>query len=549
MSLFLPERSYPVVFFVIVVAYCLFYAPYGINETDGGFITGLAWQVLSGKTLYQDIIYVRPPLSVWLRVLELKVLPEAWSVLGERYFFYIKVAFYTWLASDLLSKGAARWVLAIMGFIISVHSYPACAWHTIDGILYAVLALWLYAGRSRNTPATWLRSVLAGLCFCAALLCKQSFYPLLAVFPIVFLFWDQSQKKQRLLGFSIGTLGAILLFFNYLYQNNTLESYLQLTGSAASGGQALQHSLIDYLRIKPALALFTLILLTPVGWWFWKQAKVTTAAITWYLWLGLLVAAYVIDIWQRQEFTAPFSQARLLFLVGLTYAFGQFVKWWKLRPPHTFRLPDSLARLILLLAVSWSASVSWGYNLPILLATPWLFAIFEINRILWQAQRKTTYPAWLHLASIALFLGIARFSYEFVYRDGFRSELTIDMGTVFPQLNGIYSSPETAALYRDLKSLQQRYGPDFAVLPAFPQAHFLTNTAPVLPLDWVVKREINTDSLLVINALKIEKPVLFIEKSYKDKIDTDPELALTRQALHTGKWMGETPHFWIVHYE
>jgi hypothetical protein len=549
MSLFLPERSYPTVFFVIVVAYCLFYAPYGINETDGGFLTGLAWQVLSGKTLYQDIIYVRPPLSVWLRALELKVLPEAWSVLGERYFFYIKVALYTWLASDLLSKGAARWVLAILGFIISVHSYPACAWHTIDGILCAVLALWLYAGRYRNTLVTWLRSVLAGLCFCSALLCKQSFYPLLAVFPIVFLLWDQSQKKQRLLGFSIGTLGAILLFFNYLYQNNTLESYLQLTGSAASGVQALQHGLIDYLRIKPALAFFTLILLTPVGWWFWKRVNTITAAITWYLWLVLLVGAYVLDTWQRQEFTAPFSQARLSFLVGVAYTFWQFAKWWKQQQALTFRLPDSLARLILLLAVCWSASVSWGYNLPILLATPWLFAIFEINRILLEAQRKTTYPAWLNLASIALLLGIARFGYEFVYRDGLRSEMTIDMGTVFPKLNGIYSSPETAALYLDLKNLQQRYGPDFAVLPAFPQAHFLTNTAPVLPLDWVVNREINTDSILVINALKTKKPVLFIEKSNTDKIDTDPELALTRQALHTGKWMGETPHFWIVRYE
>ncbi|MBK8426458.1 MAG: hypothetical protein IPL27_11045 [Lewinellaceae bacterium] len=29
-----------------------------------------------------------------------------------------------------------------------------------------------------------------------------------------------------------------------------------------------------------------------------------------------------------------------------------------------FRLPDPLARLILLLAISWSAAVSWGYNLP-----------------------------------------------------------------------------------------------------------------------------------------------------------------------------------------
>ncbi|MBK8426456.1 MAG: hypothetical protein IPL27_11035 [Lewinellaceae bacterium] len=173
----LPERTYPFLFFAIVLAYCLLYAPYGINETDGGFLSGLGWQALSGKTIYQDIVYVRPPLPVWLRALEIQLLPEAWSVLGERYIFYFKVALYTCLASDLLAKGSFRWVLAMFGFVVSVHTYPACAWHTIDGILFSVLALWLYAKGSRTG------SVLAGIALGAALLCKQSFFPLLVAFP------------------------------------------------------------------------------------------------------------------------------------------------------------------------------------------------------------------------------------------------------------------------------------------------------------------------------------------------------------------------------
>jgi len=542
----LPERSYPFLFFVIVLVYCLLYAPYGINETDGGFLSGLGWQVLSGKTMYQDIVYVRPPLPVWLRALEIQLLPEAWSVLGERYIFYFKVALYTWLAADVLAKGAFRWVLAMFGFVVSVHTYPACAWHTIDGILFSVLALWLYAKGSRTG------SVLAGITFGAALLCKQSFFPLLVAFPLIFIVWDHARKKQRLIGFTIGLSLCIILFFNYLYQNNTLENFLLMTGSSASGGQALQHGFLDYLRIKPALALFTVILLTPVGWWFWKRGNPATAALTWDLWLGLLVGTFVFETWKRMEFTAPFSQARLLFLTGLAYAGWQMVhsvKQQNGRPFFKFRLPEPLAILLLLLAISWSAAVSWGYNLPILLATPWLFTVIEINRVLWKAQRSTAYPAWLHLASIVLFLGIARFGYEFVYRDGLRSEMTVHLGAIFPKLNGIYSSPETAALYRDLKELRQRYGPDFALLPAFPQAHFLTNTTPVLPLDWVVQREMNGANQLVINSLKEKKPVLFIEKSFADKINSDPELELTRLMLETGKILEETPHFWIVRYE
>ena len=58
------EPLFKWLFFSLLAAYCLCYAPYGVNETDGGFVTGLAWQTLQGKTLYGDVVYVRPPLPV-----------------------------------------------------------------------------------------------------------------------------------------------------------------------------------------------------------------------------------------------------------------------------------------------------------------------------------------------------------------------------------------------------------------------------------------------------------------------------------------------------
>ena len=552
MSQVFPERTYPFLFVSLVLAYCLYYAPFGINETDGGFITGLAWQVLSGKTLYHDIIYVRPPLSVWMRAMEMSVLPDNWSILGERYFFYFKVALYTWLASDLLSKGSFRWILAMFGFVVSVHSYPACAWHTIDGILFSVVALWLYAGPHKNMQVIGWRSGFAGVFLVGALLCKQSFYPLVVAFPLVFLLWDQPLKKQRLFWFAAGFVLSIAVFINYLHQNDLLANYLQMTGSSATGGQALQHGLLDYFRIKPALVLFSAIFLGPVTWWFLKRPKTDAAYTTWGLWLSLLLGVFVFDAWNRMEFTAPFSQSRLLFLTAVAYAFRQVTIAWKQRETpakQPFRLPHQTALLLLLLAISWSASVSWGYNLPIFLATPWVFTTIEISRTLWEAHNGKVYPKWLSVVQVILLLGIARFSYEFVYRDSLRSSMTTNLGTIFPKLQGIYSSPEKAGLYLDVKYLQERYGPVFEILPAFPQAHFLTGTAPVLPLGWVVKREMNGNNQLVINVLKEKKPVLFIQKSFAAKIQNDPELELTRHVLETGKILEETPHFWIVRYE
>ena len=89
-------------FFSVLALYSMAYAPFGINETDGGFITGLAWQVLSGKQLFTEIIYVRPPLPIWFRAAELAVLPENWAVFAERILFFWKIGLYSLLAADIL---------------------------------------------------------------------------------------------------------------------------------------------------------------------------------------------------------------------------------------------------------------------------------------------------------------------------------------------------------------------------------------------------------------------------------------------------------------
>lgn len=552
MNLQVPDRLFSYLFFVVLLLYGLLYAPFGINETDGGFLTGLGWQVLCGKTLYQDILYVRPPLPVWLRALELTLLPETWSVLGERWIFYFKLALYSWLAADLLAKGSYRWMLATTGFIVSVHGYPACAWHTVDGILFSVLALWLYAARTDFKRLLFLRAALAGISFCAAMLCKQSFYPLVVIFPALMLLWDHPRKAGRIFWFSVSALLCTVLFFSYLYQNSLLQDYLQMTGASASGGQALQHGLLDYLHIKPGLALLSVLLLAPVAWWFLKRSNTDAAFTTWNLWTALLLGAYVLEVWRREEFTAPYTQARLLFLVGVAYAGWLALEWWKQQQKPAFfkkGLPDPVILLLALLAISWSAAISWGYSLPIFLATPWMFTTLEISRILQETwQSKSQAKGW-YLAQILILLVVAWFNYEFVYRDGRRSEMTEHLGNFFPKLQGIYSTPETAALYRDLLDLNRKYGSDFAVLPAFPQAHFLTGTCSALPLDWLVQRETNGDNHLIINSLASKKPVLFIEKSFLEKINSDPELELTKQLMSRGKFLEATPHFQVIQYQ
>ncbi len=547
------ERSWvwKLLFFSILGGYCLYYAPFGVNETDGGFLTGLAWQLLNGKLLYHDMVYVRPPLPVWLRALELQLLPEHFAVLGERWIFYAKVALYSWLGAAILAKGTRRWQLAVFGFVVSAHCYPAMAWHTVDGILFAVLAAFFIRPFDAPNLTTFIKlsnfTALAGISLFCAMLCKQSFYPLVPIFAL-FLFLEKENRWKNLAWFFGAFALCSVLFISYLNQNNLIAGYFNMTSGAASAGQALQHGLLDYFRITPELALPSLALLFPVARWFWKGKNPRLALMSWSIWLFALAGSYAAITWLRQDHTVPFAQSRVMFWIGLALLALQLKENWA--QLSTQRTPFLVHRSsFLLLAISWCASVSWGYNLPILFATPWVWAGMEISTKLQESalhNQQSAIKKWGSLSLLLVLLFAFRIGHEFVYRDGPRSKMQEPMGAIFPALSGIYSDAETAELYRDLKQLTERYGANFKTLPAFPQANFLTHSPPPLPLDWVVNRESNGDNSLIFKNLKEKRPVIFIQKSFKDKIENDPELMLTRQIFQSGKILEETPHFWVV---
>lgn len=528
----------------VPLGYCFFYAPYGINETDGGFLTGLAWQVLSGKALYSDVVYVRPPLPVWLRALEMQLLPDNLAMLGERWIFYIKVALYSWFGAAVLCVGVQRRMLAVFGFVVSVHCYPPAAWHTVDGILFSVLGIFcLTGGAERGLRAPGLLRILGGALFIfAALLCKQSFYPMVAVFAgLVFPLNPAGRPDFARAARGVGALLACgLLFAAYLYNAGLLENYLRLTGSAASGGQAFQHGVLDYFRIKPVLAVPAALLIAFALWSVSKRKNYRMASLAWLGCLMLLAGSYVVDIYTRQEFTIPFAQSRFLFWVALAFCLLPLVP----RPLPFAPCPSPFA-LCSLLSISWCASISWGYNLPILFATPWVYVVLEISRGLWQRAWPEKRLAGASFVALALMLAVFRYGYEFVYRDGKRSVMYTDLGKVFPALQGVYSTPEKSLLYIDLKNLAARH-PVFKTLPAFPQANFLTGTKPPLPLDWVVRRETNGDDAPLWATIRKNRPVLLVEKGADAKIAADPELAFVRDLLQKATILEETTWFRVM---
>ncbi len=511
-------------FFGLVLSYLRLYAPFGINETDGGFLTGLAWRCIQGEQLYTDIIYVRPPLSVWLRSLELWLLPDSFEIIAERCGFYLKVAAYSFLGASVLLKGSAKWWMASLGFIVSVHCYPAAAWHTVDGILFGVLAFWLLFKRR------WV--VAAAFCVLLAMLCKQSFYPILPVF-LVMVAWLYGGRVFWRGMLSWGIFAG--LFGVYLWWQESLFGFLEWTRGASSLTAAIEHGVLDYFKIDWRLWGCCLLLI-PL---FIKQRVIVKKRWWWRLFVLAIIASYGFNIYRHQFHTVPVDQSRLLFLLAaafLVFKIGQ----------RKGRGEESWIKALALLSVSWMAAVSWGYAFPILFATPWLYLLHRFAAEKLDRQPSKRNEIW-RLALLFSLLLVFRYGYEYIYRDGQRSQMQYSLETLFPKLKYIYSDAATFEKYRELKELTRQYEGCFSVLPSFPLANYLTETRSPLPLDWVIAPEINSRSELVLEEIENSGCHYFIEKSYKQDIQDRKKFELTKMMMQRLDKLDEKKHFYVYY--
>jgi hypothetical protein len=148
----------------------------------------------------------------------------------------------------------------------------------------------------------------------------------------------------------------------------------------------------------------------------------------------------------------------------------------------------------------------------------------------------------LVIALIATF----RYGYEYIYRDGKRSEMTYHMGEVYPRLQGIYSDNATYQKYTELKALQQAY-PGAATLPTVTLADYLANQRPTLPLNWVVTREYGHTSWQSLLE-QCRGQVFLIEKNMIERIKTEEEFAFCKMVLEGGKVIEEKEAFLVVRW-
>ena len=198
----------------------LLYSAAGFNPAHDGAVLAAARRLLDGQAPHRDFICLHPALSPLLHV-PILLLGGQHVLLLARLFAWFQLAAIAWAwaaLTDRLLKGffnlPGLMALAVLGLVFSAASFPAMAWHALNGLFLAALGLALcLCGR----PALKIGGYF--LCGCAVL-CKPSF----AVFaPVVLLTTDDWRRLKYWLAAALPGI-AYLLF---------LASAGALSGAAA----------------------------------------------------------------------------------------------------------------------------------------------------------------------------------------------------------------------------------------------------------------------------------------------------------------------------
>lgn len=525
-------------FFLLPFIYFFLYGTSGFDDGDGGYVAALAYRVLNGEIPYRDVIIVRPALFVYTHALVQWVMPQDYYLLAERLFFYLVMAVVARMTTAILQRAfdfdrlnINPWLFSSIAFVFCVHNFPPMAWHTVDGLFFAITGIYFLTLSGNNG------TVAAGMFFLfLSALTKQSFYPM----PVVGLVWTALyHPRNALITGLIMTATLFLIFLAGMKFAGVWDDFVFWTAGSTNRADLLQSGITNYFRWN-FLARLALVVAGFFGlrWLIWRLFKRKTEIGWLFVLVFLLVFSVVISRSFRQSwfhFQSNYPQALFLVAVGAAFFY------------EGVRVPRrDMATVLILLAVSWCVSISWGYASPVLYSAPAVFMMIYLAADRFRFSKMKFLQLFLFLGGLVSYA----FASNRAYADGLRKELNMDMGGVFPKLSGIRSDKETFEKYAELKSLSAKYGPVFKTLPSMPLSNYLTGTRSPAGADWLMDIELNGKADVVLEQLKREKAVALVEKHPRfSAAEGQWGSRVTREVEKEWKLLEETGYFKVYRAE
>lgn len=517
----------------IFLMYAVCYAPYGMDTTDFGYFYGYPWRLVQGQVPYRDFYFITPPAALCWHAFWLAITPDNITLLAGKLGFLAELAAAAWMGTLYLARvfDCERMelplpLLAALGFVWSVHSFPPMPWHTVDGIFFGFAAL--LAGISG-----W--PFLAGFCAGVCMLTKQSYlFVPAAVASMVFCCRG---RRREVLFCLAGTAVVLSMHYAVLRYFGAWEAFRAQTTGQLDYHEALKAGMYIYIAqnwLLPGLAF------APYALWrlpalfsrffparpvpsFFQRLQETPIPVFFQpipLYFVMLAGLYIKEVLEEKAWIG-FGDSWPTFLMvvgGLCVLFPSvFLRESLKSAMPDLRLSPSLRASVALgaaLTLSWSAGISGGYKIPAFGALSLIFCAILAHRRLGGRARIA---AWTMLVcGLVMFRVGYEYPYVFPMRPMPRGSLVHDAGQVYPKASGVYVDEEMLAKLRELRSLRERYGANYKTLPAFPLAYLLNDDVPVYSAEWIMDWSINGR----------------VEENYQLLVERDIVVFMERDQMH-----------------
>ncbi|MGH8529171.1 MAG: hypothetical protein ACRETN_04910 [Nevskiales bacterium] len=538
MSRFGPSAALILLFLAIATLCTFCIGVYGYSFSDVGFLSGLAWRVFNGEVPYLDFDYVRPPLTPVLQGLVMQLSGAQHYILVGHFQYYLQMLLLSYWTVAIFARylpvtqqlGRREiLLLALVGFAWNANDFPPMPWHTVDGVFWGVLGIYLIAHRQ------W--PLLGGLALSLAAVAKQSYYPLPVLGLVVAMASGGKAGVKCLLGVLLGAAAWTV----WLVAEDAWLPFLQSTTSAASGMDVLL-SLQTYLTPKTLIACAAaLVLAWALRRWLLPEASVASllAALTV---SGLVLLSFHELAIAGRKIWGGYTNT-LYVACGLT---------WLLVTARALAngtqagalLREQLPALALF-GLGVLSSLSWGYRTAAMMTAPALLYL------LWQASRI---PAVARLPREPMLLGVLAVSLgyfllanNYPYLSRPRKELSFDLGELAPRLAHTKADRRVYDKLADFTRLTRKY-PSFVVVPEFPGAYFVAETMNPTPVDWVFNGEMTTGLENFYQLVSATDSVFFLELSPDYPVTEQGRFdsPAYRQLMAIGCGIETTAHFKVV---
>ena len=467
----------------------------GFNPTDDGFILAQARRLLDGQVPHVDIVSPRPLGSPILHAVTF-ALPTPLLV-TSRCIALGEVTLTSWLLVRLLETGGSirlgrfRPAFVAIATVVSLHTFPLMAWHTIDGVLLVAAGLVLLErGEGSGRWVGFASGVLLG----ASVVVKQSFAPAVVLGAA----WVAVAGHRRGAAWVVAGRrrgGSVLYALAVYGLGAVVPGALYVLRVAAAGGLGtareqlgagavpeilwLRHGLEGQGRLLVPLAA-----VVGAGRLLRARGPIPRVLDGCGAALAVLLAALAaVEVWDGDLALAGMWSAHL---------------WWLAAGVAMVTAPARRRvdlPAVAVLALGWMATLSWGYAVPSLVAGPLLVlaVLRAVGDVAATVPLVPSLPAaWSRwpgaglgcVAVVAALVVSVDARRELVYRD-VPARAQVSAAGVAPDLWGVTTNGDLlAALDAVGRCLQQHPADQLAIVPDGAVVPLLFHRPNPLPVAW-----------------------------------------------------------------